>query len=232
MRRIFPGISPAHLGKCPHAFPPALFFTLSDQQGNTRRCTCTRLGKLGDSHAQNRYMTMSIRVVMNIIAATSREHSSASVKEIRFATRSGSKITSPLSDAYPVQKRPNYRVPCQSPNARYTAQIRSASIEFEVSCISCMESSLRRRHEDSLNSKGMEPYPPFSSTVLIAVQSLQTRLNSSITLTLHVSTFRQATARVAGYRNRVLARGVSLSEHIFKGHINEAPRAANQCMSA
>lgn len=47
---IFPSISPTHVGKCPHAFPATLFFTLSDQQGNTRRST--QLGNLGD--AQNR----------------------------------------------------------------------------------------------------------------------------------------------------------------------------------
>lgn len=46
----FSSASPAYLGKLPHAFAETLFFTLSNQQGNTRRST--QLGKLGD--AQNR----------------------------------------------------------------------------------------------------------------------------------------------------------------------------------
>lgn len=64
---IFSSISPIHLGKCLHAFPPTLFFTLSDQQG-------TRADTLDwASWATPRIdaMTMSIRVVMDIVAVTS-----------------------------------------------------------------------------------------------------------------------------------------------------------------
>lgn len=67
----------------------------------------------------------------------------------------------------------------------------------------------------------MKPYPPFSSTILIAVQFLQTRVDSSIALTLHVSAFRQVRPGLQ-YFVGVLARGVSLSEHFSKGHINES----------
>lgn len=97
------------------------FFTLSDQQGNTHRCT--RLGKLGD--AQNR--------CHDHVDSGNDEHCRSNLGAEQRIRKSGLRLDLVPRSPHHCQMRTrtetaNYRVPCQSPNARCTIQTRSKSI--------------------------------------------------------------------------------------------------------
>ena len=93
-------------------------------------------------------MTMSIRVVMNIIAVTSGIAAYLSGNPVCDQIWFQDHLT--IVRCVLRTETANNRVPCKSPNARYTPRTGSNSIEFEISCTICMGCSvLHRQREDS-----------------------------------------------------------------------------------